>query len=138
VKLWTRQAVDYTERFSAIAEAVRALPVDDCMLDGEAVAFNDSAYDFHALRTRAGQQSASLIAFDLLDLEGADLRTWAVEARREALVELLQDAPAGLSFSEQIDGEGLRYSRRPAPLDWRGSSRSGADPPIDPADASIG
>jgi bifunctional non-homologous end joining protein LigD len=112
--------VDYTERFAAIADAVRALPVDDCMLDGEAVAFNDATYDFHPLRSRPGRQSASMIAFDLLDIEGADLRGRPVEERRGDLAEVLEHAPGGLSFSQEIEGDGPEIFVHPCELGLEG------------------
>jgi bifunctional non-homologous end joining protein LigD len=65
VTLWSRHGTDFTDRLSRIAEAVRALPVDDIVLDGEAVVLRpDGHSDFEALRTNRGaagaQASASL------------------------------------------------------------------------------
>ncbi len=104
--LWTRQGRDYTEKLAAIARAVQALP-GEFVLDGEAVAFNESQYDFHALRSRAGLRSAVLIAFDLLEFKGRDLRLLPVEVRREQLAKLLgKTPPDGLLYSQEIEGEG--------------------------------
>jgi bifunctional non-homologous end joining protein LigD len=41
VKVWSRRVADFTDRFSRIAEAVRGLSVDEAMIDGEAVVFQD-------------------------------------------------------------------------------------------------
>jgi bifunctional non-homologous end joining protein LigD len=55
VRLWTRQATDVTRRFSAIADAVRTLPSDNLILDGEAVIFRpDGHSDFHGLLSPGG------------------------------------------------------------------------------------
>jgi len=55
--------------------AVRGLPVEDALLDAEAVVFRpDGHSDFEALRTKAGATRASYVAFDLLQLNGKDIR----------------------------------------------------------------
>lgn len=92
-RLWTRQAVDYTEHFPRIAAAVAALPVDACVIDGEAVCFGEGRYDFHALRSRTGGRAACLIAFDLLMVDGVDLRGDPLKLRRERLQKMLCPAP---------------------------------------------
>jgi hypothetical protein len=59
VALWSRHATGLTDRFPRIAEAVRNLPVDDVVLDGEAVVFRpDGHSDFAALRTTRGADVA--------------------------------------------------------------------------------
>lgn len=107
VRLWTRQAVDYTERFQAIADAVRALPVEACILDGEAVAYSDTGYDFHALRSKLAAKCACMIAFDMMSLDGEDLRERPLQERRKRLKALLsrRGRPA-LMYSTEIHGEG--------------------------------
>ena len=53
VTLWTRYGTDFTDRLRGIADAVRSLPVDNALIDGEAVVFRpDGHSDFAALRTR--------------------------------------------------------------------------------------
>jgi bifunctional non-homologous end joining protein LigD len=65
--------MDFTNRFPAIAEAIRSLNVDRALIDGEAVAHcNDAPSDFGALLTKGGRAQASPIAFDLLRLDGND------------------------------------------------------------------
>ena len=82
------------------------LPVDNALIDGEAVVFRpDGHSDFAALRTRAGGEQASLVAFDLLSLEGEDLRERPLEERREALARL------------------SRWRRRPVQRGWRPRAR---------------
>ena len=64
--------------------------VDTALIDGEAVVFlPDGHSDFVALRTKAGGELASLVAFDLLSLEGRDLRQRPLEARRRACARLV-------------------------------------------------
>jgi bifunctional non-homologous end joining protein LigD len=60
VTLWSRYATDYSDAFLRIAEAVRALPVNNALLDGEAVVFrSDGHSDFAALRGNCGAAEAS-------------------------------------------------------------------------------
>jgi bifunctional non-homologous end joining protein LigD len=69
VTLWTRYGTDFTDRLRGIAEGVGSLPVDNALIDGEAVVFrSDGHSDFAALRTRAARERASFVTFDLLSL----------------------------------------------------------------------
>jgi bifunctional non-homologous end joining protein LigD len=71
VEVWSRRGVLFNAKFPNIAEAVGALPVNNALIDGEAVIFlPDGHSDFGALRTKEGGELASFVAFYLLDLEG--------------------------------------------------------------------
>jgi bifunctional non-homologous end joining protein LigD len=106
VTLWSRYATDYSGTFSRIAEAVRALPVDNALLDGEAVIFRpDGHSDFAALRTNRGAGQASLVAYDLLQFQGEDLRKLPLEIRRAQLESLVAGVDA-ITFSEAIYADG--------------------------------
>jgi bifunctional non-homologous end joining protein LigD len=106
VNLWSRYATDYSDTFSRTAEAVRALPVDRVVLDGEAVVFRpDGHSDFVALRTNRGAAQASLVTFDLLQFEGEDWRKLPLEVRR-AQQDSLVAGIDGLTFSEALDADG--------------------------------
>src|SRR5271166_4081321 len=60
VVLWTRHGTDFTDRLPRIAEAVRSLPVESALIDGEAVVFRpDGHSDFAALRTKDGAERAA-------------------------------------------------------------------------------
>jgi ATP-dependent DNA ligase len=84
-----------------------ALPVANALIDGEAVTFRpDGHSDFAALRTKEGGERASFVAFDLLDLEGDDLRDRPLEERREALARLVHGAD-GIRFSEALSADGV-------------------------------
>ncbi len=89
-----------------VAEAVRCLRVETSLLDGEAVVFRpDGHSNFEALRTKYGAARASFVAFDLLQIDGEDLRKHTLEVRRAKLEPLVADADAIL-FSEAIAAEG--------------------------------
>jgi ATP dependent DNA ligase domain len=64
VTLWSRYGADFTDRLLTIADAIRGLPAENALVDGEAVAFRpDGRSDFGALRTKAGGAQACLVAF---------------------------------------------------------------------------
>jgi bifunctional non-homologous end joining protein LigD len=106
VTLWSRYATDYSDTFLRIAEAIRALPVDNALIDGEAVVFRPNGHsDFTALRTNRGAAQATLVAFDLLQFQGEDWRKLALEVRRAQLESLVSEVD-GIKFSEAIEGDG--------------------------------
>ncbi|MEX0741902.1 MAG: DNA polymerase ligase N-terminal domain-containing protein, partial [Phycisphaeraceae bacterium] len=78
VRLATRNALDWTERFPRLARAAGALPVKSAILDGEAVVMDrNGRSDFQALQQALASPGSSRIlfyAFDLLHLDGWDLR----------------------------------------------------------------
>ena len=97
------------ERVLQVAAGLVALG-RDLILDGEAVCQNeDGSSDFHALSGPQGCARATLWAFDLLALDGEDLRALPIEERRDRLRRLLSDASAGgVEFSEHSTGIGER------------------------------
>jgi hypothetical protein len=128
VQVWSRRGADFTYRFLAIAEAVRNLAVDRGLIDGEAVVLrNDGRSDFIALLTKRGGAQASLVAFDLLLLEGDDLRLRPIEARREALQRLVAGVD-GILFSEALAAEGAVVFAKTCELGLEGivSKREGS------------
>jgi len=106
VEVWSRRGAVFNDRFPRIAEAMGALPVDNAMIDGEAVVFlTDGHSDFAALLTKAGGEQASLVAFDLLALKGDDLRQHPFEERRDALSGLVAGVD-DIRFSESVADDG--------------------------------
>jgi bifunctional non-homologous end joining protein LigD len=106
VRLWTRYGTDFTDKLPAIADAVARLTVDNALIDGEAVVFRpDGHSDFAALCTKAGGEQASLVAFDLLCLDGDDLRQQPLADRREALSQLIAGIDS-IQFSRGFAGDG--------------------------------
>ena len=106
VRVFSRRGNDYTERVPAIAEALRALPVTSVTLDGEGVVCDpDGVTDFDLLRATLGHKGlrrAFLFAFDVLELDGRDLRASPWDERRKALTKLLRKAGNGIRLSEHL------------------------------------
>jgi bifunctional non-homologous end joining protein LigD len=87
--VYTRNGNDWTARFGPIAKAVELLPARTAILDGEAVAIDrKGAADFHELRRQLGQAHGRIIykAFDLLWLDGEDMRPLAWSERKRRLL----------------------------------------------------
>ena len=139
MRLWSRNGRNWTGDFPGIVAALTALPIQSCVLDGEAVAHNQDGWpDFHRLQSKAGRERAELVAFDLLIINGEDIRPWPLIERRGWLSELMEGASQGLHFSEHLDNgkallkhacalnlEGIVSKRKSAPYrsgrsdDWR-------------------
>jgi bifunctional non-homologous end joining protein LigD len=91
VVLWSRHRNGVHRQVPKIAEAVRSLPVDNALLDGEAVAFRpDGHSDLPALRTKRGAKRASFAAFDLLNVAGEDFRELPLKICRAELAALIE------------------------------------------------
>jgi bifunctional non-homologous end joining protein LigD len=89
VRLLTRGGYDWASRFPLVAEAVNMLPVKSCLLDGELVACNEARLSvFAILRRREAERSAFLYAFDLIELDGRDLRREPIETRKRELARM--------------------------------------------------
>ena len=77
MRLFTRNGYDFTARFPKIVDAIASLPVRSCVVDGEAIVVDERGLSvFDALRYRLRDHAAMLCAFDLIELDGKDLR-WA-------------------------------------------------------------
>ena len=78
VRVFSRGGHDWSKQLHAITEALLALPVRSVMIDGEGVICGpDGKSDFDCMRacfSRNGAPEAFLYAFDLLELDGRDLR----------------------------------------------------------------
>ena len=113
VRLHTRRGHDWTDRFRAIAAIVAKLPARECVVDGEACVVDAKGRpSFGALqdwlsRAAVGKPADGSIlyaVFDLLWLDGRDLRAEPIEVRRELLEQLVRGQPAPLTLSRAVEG----------------------------------
>jgi bifunctional non-homologous end joining protein LigD len=107
VRLFTRRGYDWTERYPAIAAAAAKLRAKSFTLDGEAVvAGADGIAVFDALHRRGRVSDAILQAFDLLELDGEDLRPLQLGKRKGRLARLLARVRVGIALNQHTDENG--------------------------------
>ncbi|HZS41169.1 MAG TPA: non-homologous end-joining DNA ligase, partial [Polyangia bacterium] len=102
VAMWSRNRLELDARFPEVARALGRVVVGEAVIDGEAVAL-DAAGVSRFERLQQGGESV-LYAFDLLWLDGEDLRARPLEERRDLLASLLANSPAGVRLAERIGG----------------------------------
>ena len=106
VRLLTRNGLDWADRMPHLAAAIAALPTRSAMIDGELVALRpDGVSSFPALQDalKSGRDDTLIFyAFDLLHLDGWDLRPVPLRARKQALVPLVHGQPM-LRYSDHVE-----------------------------------
>ncbi len=124
VKLLTRNRQDWTTRFPAVAEAAAALPVKAALLDGEIVALDRAGVSSFQALQQADQLEAGrslvYVAFDLLFLDGRDLRPRPLVERKARLARLLRGRRGRLRYSAHFDVPGRRVYERACRLGLEG------------------
>ncbi|THK37600.1 ATP-dependent DNA ligase [Ensifer sp. MPMI2T] len=119
VRIITRGGYDWTERFPSIADDARRLAVKTAILDGEAVVLDDKGRsDFGMLQRALGRRPAAyeagaiiLYCFDLLYLDGRDLRRLPQRERRRLLQPLVSGREGAIRFSEEAETDGEDFLR---------------------------
>jgi ATP-dependent DNA ligase len=107
VRLISRNGHDFTHRFPLAAAAVMALPAQSFLIDGEAIVTDDSGLAvFELIRRQKHGSAAVLIAFDLIELEGEDLRRAPIEHRKRKLAKLVRGPHPGIVLNEVFEGDG--------------------------------
>jgi len=115
VTVFTRSGLDWTEKFGPLVRAMAALALPPALIDGEIVAFGpDGNPSFSALQAvlkrghGAEREDAplSFFAFDLLSLDGADLKPLSTIERKERLEALLHQAQPPIHVADHVIGAG--------------------------------
>jgi bifunctional non-homologous end joining protein LigD len=107
VRLYSRPGNDLTYRFPLIVETLAHLRSRSCIIDGEAVGCDDNGIaSFNRVRYRHHDESIFLYAFDLIELNGDDLRPHPLEGRKGRLEIILAKAGPGIRFNEHMEGDG--------------------------------
>ena len=101
--MWTRNGLDLTARFPKVARALQKLVVGDAVIDGEICVLDAAGVPRFEL-IQQGASDAVLFAFDLLRLDGEDLRQRPLQERRDLLHSLLSNAPPELRSAEEVPG----------------------------------
>ena len=107
VRLFSRNGHDFTSRFPLLAAAAMALPAHSFLIDGEAIVTDGDGFAvFELIRRQRHGGAAVLCAFDLIELEGEDLRRAAIEHRKQKLSRLVRTPHPGIILNEHYDGDG--------------------------------
>ncbi len=137
VRILTRGGHDWADRFPSIAEEARRLPLKTAILDGEAVVLDQQGRsDFGFLQRALGRRPTAhepgeiiLYAFDLLYLDGRDLRHLPQRERRRLLEPLLEGRVGAIRLSEEVDADGETFFRVACELGLEGIvAKHGAKP----------
>ena len=126
VQLISRRGNDWTQSFPEVVRAARTLPVRRALLDGEvAIVLPDGRTSFQALQNAAsGGARLGIVyfAFDLLELNGRDLRPLALDQRKAALEPLLHKFghDGVLRYSQHLLGGGSKVFRHACHLGAEG------------------
>ena len=103
IRLLTRNGNDWSARFPLVVEAVNHLKLRSCLIDGEVVCCDERGLAiFSTLRRRRNEPDAFLYAFDLLELDGLDMRREPIETRKATLASLLRKGKPGVRLNEHI------------------------------------
>jgi bifunctional non-homologous end joining protein LigD len=131
--MYTRRGHDWTRRFQPIADALAKLLAADLILDGEAVVADSRGIpDFgllHADLAASRRDRLLYYAFDLLYLDGFDLRGAPLAERKRLLAELLADASERILYAEHLDGDGPEIQERACAMGLEGIVSKQQDAP---------
>ena len=112
-RIYSRNGYDWSDRYPGVVRAASGLRCRSAIIDGEAIVQDgNGASDFDALPAAIQSRSNSVIlcAFDLLHLNGVDLRQQILLDRRAELSNLLGGDPTSrIQFSEEFAGSGAAF-----------------------------
>jgi bifunctional non-homologous end joining protein LigD len=129
VRLFTRNGYNFADRFPRVVEAIASIPVQSCFIDGEAIVVDESGLSvFELIRYRHHDHAAVLCAFDLIELNGKDIRGSPIEERKHTLANLLFRELNGIVFNHHYDGDGAIIFKQACALGCEGivSKRRGS------------
>lgn len=138
VRVFTRNGLDWTEKFAALGRTLAALDLPPALIDGEIVAFGaDGNPSFSALQAvlkrghgaERDDAPLSFFAFDLLSLDGMDLRPLSTIERKERLEALLRDAQPPIHVADHVIGAGEQLYRSMCEAGQEGIIAKRADAP---------
>jgi len=103
---------DFTKRFPLIAMAIAGLPVRSCLIDGEAIVCDESGLAvFELVRRHRTSGAAVHCAFNLIEMDGEDMRRHPIEVRKRTLQSLLRGAHSSIVLNRHFDGDGAMVYR---------------------------
>jgi bifunctional non-homologous end joining protein LigD len=107
VRIYTRRGADWTKRFLRIDQAARKMNNTSFLLDGEGIFYDGNGMpSFDLLHSHEYDREVSLCAFDLLELNGTEIRKQPLVERKELLADFLTKAKDGIEFNDHIEQDG--------------------------------
>jgi bifunctional non-homologous end joining protein LigD len=134
VRLWSRNAIEWTQKVPELAEAIASLRLKSAQLDGEMIVPGKSgASDFNALQSRLSAETKAKLRYVLFDvpyLEGRSLRDVPLVDRKAALAALLKKRKHPLlAYSEHHVGDGKTLYAQAVKAGWEGIVSKKVDSP---------
>lgn len=132
IAIYTRNGLDWSDRFARIVPALQDLPCETALLDGEiAVADAKGHTDFGALQDAlsTGKGALTYYLFDLLELDGKDLQRRPLTERKQMLRGLLKGVEAPLIYSDHVVGNGAEAFAQACAMKLEGLISKQADAP---------
>ena len=141
IKLVTRNGNDYTEVFPEIARAIRAIPLDNFIIDGEVVVTNEEGkpsfsllqqrgalHNVHDIKRAAVELPSTFYTFDLLAAEGYDARQLPL-TKRKALLESFVPKVGAVRYLDHITTKGAAFHKQVSGMGLEGIIAKKADQP---------
>jgi DNA ligase D-like protein (predicted ligase) len=140
-KLLTRTGLDWTHKYPAIAKAVAALDAREVYLDGELCGVGpDGITSFNVVQLASDSGNAAALVFflfDLLHLNGEDVRPRPLSERKERLAPLLAQAPSPLHYSDHQLGHGRAFHEKACAMSLEGIVSKRADAAYAPGNRGL-
>ena len=141
VKLLTRTGLDWTHKYPAIAKAVAALDAGQAYLDGELCGVGpDGVTSFNIVQLASDSGNAAALVFflfDLLYLDGEDLRMRPLIERKHRLSALLANAGPCLHYSDHVLGQGPAFYEKACAMRVEGIVSKRIDAPYTPSNRGL-
>jgi bifunctional non-homologous end joining protein LigD len=124
VRLLTRTGLDWTHRMRPIAQQLKDISAESAILDGEVVVLNEngttSFSDLQAAFQEGARKPLTYFAFDLLHLDGHNLRGLPLIDRKAVLAQIVKDVDGAIRFSEHLESDGAAIFRKACELHAEG------------------
>jgi DNA ligase D-like protein (predicted ligase) len=120
-ELWSRNRLSFNARFHGIVDALERLPLDDLLIDGEIVAFdNRGATSFSLLQSSDPGVEPVYCAFDVIRLLGVDTTELPLTERAVLLRRVLSEAGPAIRAVEQMQGDATDLLAGACAAGWEG------------------
>jgi ATP-dependent DNA ligase len=111
-RAFSRNGHDWSKRYWPVIQAAEKLPATSFIIDGEMTALDaDGKPNFHAMHSRMkwNAELLTFVSFDLLYLDGEDLRALPLVERKARLWDLVKPADRIIQFSQHVEGSGADF-----------------------------